>query len=559
MNHNEPKNEEEAKPEVVLVPASQLRGIHQQTAFHVVYNHHHTWHICGDTSLYVLVPQDANIRKDSTVVVTLGLHARSSLQIQTVQIGRMTTPTSTTNNNNNNPSSFHMTYTPATFTHLDPFTTTTTTITTQPSQLRAASSLSHSMGELQISFPFNNTSSNTLALQEAWNEFLRETRGGTQVEGCMECLEIQIQYQMTLNNGESSPYQNHYGGIHCTTTTTNSTNTNTTTTTTASVLYTTAGVWGDHEGVRTWLPTLDASSHRMTHRITTCSLTAPTQFGMSILTCPSDDDDDDKHPTTTTTIVHTDHLLHNHSPTTSSPQFPSHVLQFIHQHTTTTQQSPSHCIIVPSSFTTCIHSSVVLKYPIPSRSLGWAMGPFRIIQDHKIRQAYVAPPWLRPFLHTLNQNDDDTQHNHINNLLSHEQSQELHKLDQWIQMSTRGVVHCAYSLMRDVLALPTYRTHSYTQIWIPNHATTTNHRNPFLGGAILDASLLPPIHCRWPFYQGGKNLQNAQARNVFAGWIGAALPIGDEVGAGYLHALVEALIFSLYERGHGAFGEGTRI
>lgn len=36
------------------------------------------------------------------------------------------------------------------------------------------------------------------------------------------------------------------------------------------------------------------------------------------------------------------------------------------------------------------------------------------------------------------------------------------------------------------------------------------------------------------------------------------MPLGgeDDVGFGYLHGLVEALLFSLYERGHGGYGEG---
>lgn len=56
----------------------------------------------------------------------------------------------------------------------------------------------------------------------------------------------------------------------------------------------------------------------------------------------------------------------------------------------------------------------------------------------------------------------------------------------------------------------------------------------------------------------GRSLQFLQARNAIRGWTRAALPLGsdDDVGQGYLHALVETYLMSLYERGHGAFGEG---
>ena len=140
-----------------------------------------------------------------------------------------------------------------------------------------------------------------------------------------------------------------------------------------------------------------------------------------------------------------------------------------------------------------------------------------------------------------------------------------------ILASTIGVPNRALSLMRDVLALPAYRTSSYTQIWIPNAHMSGDSCggnmvgcpevggcNAFLGGAILDSTLLPPPGMRLPFYDGGRCLQFLQARNAVRGWIRAALPLGsnDDVGQGYLHALVEAFLMSLYERGHGAFGEG---
>ena len=129
--------------------------------------------------------------------------------------------------------------------------------------------------------------------------------------------------------------------------------------------------------------------------------------------------------------------------------------------------------------------------------------------------------------------------------------------------------HRALSLMRDILALPTFRTASFTQVWIPGavHGGATSGAlhccpealvNPFLGGSIMDARLLPPVGHRLPFHQGGRVLQFLQARCAVRGWIIAALPLGgqDDVGEGYLHTLIENLIMSLYERAHGAHGEG---
>ena len=135
--------------------------------------------------------------------------------------------------------------------------------------------------------------------------------------------------------------------------------------------------------------------------------------------------------------------------------------------------------------------------------------------------------------------------------------------------ATSGVPNRALSLMRDILALPSYRTISYTQIWIPHavdggsscgalHSCPEVSCNPFLGCAIMDATMLPPLGQRLPFHFGGRALQLLQARNAVRGWIRAALPLGgtDEIGYSYIHTLFEEFIMSLYEKSHGAFGEG---
>ncbi len=138
-----------------------------------------------------------------------------------------------------------------------------------------------------------------------------------------------------------------------------------------------------------------------------------------------------------------------------------------------------------------------------------------------------------------------------------------------IMGATAGVPNRALSLMRDILTLPSYRTMSYTQIWIPNavdggsscgalHSCPEVSCNPFLGGAILDATILPPLGQRLPFHPRGRALQLLQARCAIKGWLRAALPLGgsDEIGHSYINNLFEEFIMNLYERAHGAFGEG---
>lgn len=153
--------------------------------------------------------------------------------------------------------------------------------------------------------------------------------------------------------------------------------------------------------------------------------------------------------------------------------------------------------------------------------------------------------------------------------MSQNQKEIIAGLDQSIILATAGVTHRALLFMKEVLALPVFRTVAYNQVWIPNavHGGSTSGSlnncpevsiNPFLGGAIMDARLLPPVGHRLPFYHGGRVLQFLQARCAVRGWIISAIPLGgqDDVGQGYIHTLFESLIMSLYERGHAAHGEG---
>ena len=265
------------------------------------------------------------------------------------------------------------------------------------------------------------------------------------------------------------------------------------------------------------------------------------------------------------------------------------------------------------TYVTSIFSSLIWS-PCPSRSLGFAVGPFASVYDPEyfhldadeeddeddqeegdnsplsivetawkhgegIRQLYFAPLDDRPWIHA--DVTDDLVFGKDFPLQSARQRERLelspaalqdHRLiEQAILISTIGVPNRALSLTRDILALPAYRTSSYTQIWIPNaHMSGSDSGgnmvgcpevggcNYFLGGAIIDSCLLPPPGMRLPYHSEGRALQLIQARNAIRGWIRSALPLGsdDDVGQGYLHVLIETFLMSLYERGHGAFGEG---
>lgn len=261
--------------------------------------------------------------------------------------------------------------------------------------------------------------------------------------------------------------------------------------------------------------------------------------------------------------------------------------------------------------------------PLPARSLGFCVGPFTVVEDPEyfsvdqegdtvngsnttthdndkeeeeddddaqqtrearqaaiamarqngegIRQVYIAPLYERKFLHAKTASLILLPHTELNLApLTRRQRDASKALKDIIVACTVGVPHRALSLMREILAVPAYRTSSYTQVWIPNavhggvtsgalHACPEVLCNPFLGGAIMDSRLLPPVGYRLPFHQGGRVLQFIQARCAVRGWINAALPLGgsDDVGFGYLLTLIESFLMSLYERGHGGFGEGT--
>lgn len=367
-------------------------------------------------------------------------------------------------------------------------------------------------------------------------------------------------------------------------------------------VYTTAGVLGDHEGPRCWTPCLDsaASSHRASHEITVRA-TGPLRDGLSVVGCGEDFG-------VSRTLLHDMTLKENAREQLS--HFHVNMLKAIELKATrsesegdfpdsTTHVIPPDILSIDSVLATCVWSSAVWN-PTPARSLGFAIGPFKILEDPEyfstddddeaddaagisneavlaaarqngegIRQAYFAPLYERKHIHA---NADASLlpgiQIHIP-AISRRNLELSSRLDEAVIASTVGAPHRALSFMRDVLALPTFRTASYTQIWIPDavHGGSTSGAlhccpdvlvNPFLGGAIIDSRLLSPPGYRLPFHNGGRVLQFLQARCAVRGWITAAIPLsgGDDVGYGYILMLIESFLMSLYERGHGAYGEG---
>lgn len=405
-------------------------------------------------------------------------------------------------------------------------------------------------------------------------------------------FKITIRYKIPLNK----PIV-HLGGLHALTTSL------------TPHIYTTVGVVGDHEGPRCWIPCLDSASvgHRATHELTV-QVTAPMRHGISCVGLGEDFGCSDArlHDATWNVEMAREELGADHF----------EMIQLLAQQargrTTGAHIIPpelsSKTVSIDAIRATAVWCSCSWT-PVPARSMGFAVGPFKVLEDSEyfgptavagddddedddgnslsleerhqafvdsahekgegIRQVYFAPIFERK--HIFAEADSRLLPNTVIRLLSvnAQQSETSNGLEKAMHYSTVGVPHRALSLMRDVLALPSYRTSSYTQVWIPNavHGGLSSgalHNCPevlvncFLGGAIMDSRLLPPIGSRLPYYQGGRVLQLMQARCAIRGWISATLPLGggDDVGSGYILTLIEAFIMSMYERGHGAHGEG---
>ena len=406
-------------------------------------------------------------------------------------------------------------------------------------------------------------------------------------------LKITVNYKVPLN---SAAEVGHFGGIH------------------ASYagqsphIYTTMGVYGDHEGPRSWVPTLDSAStrHRASRELCV-QVTAPMKEGLRVVGMGEDFGVQSSY---LHEAVKSEESLE--SSTKIFGQMHTELLQEVAERNAINSDSADGPHLIPpeteSSIVTLESIYATSTWmscswlPISPRTVGFAVGPFRILEDPEyfapvddedsdsgeeadddsrdflekarengegIRQAYFCPLFARKQIHRRADSRLLPNTQFEISAITKQERELLDKLDQSVLTSTTGVAHRALGLMRDVLAFPAFRTVSYTQVWIPSpvHGGSTSGAlhccpevlvNPFLGGAIMDSRLLPPPGHRLPYHHGGRVLQFLQARCAIRGWIISAVPLGgrDDVGHGYIHGLIESFIMSLYERGHGAHGEG---
>lgn len=382
-------------------------------------------------------------------------------------------------------------------------------------------------------------------------------------------------------------------------------------------VYTTTGNYGDGQGPRCWLPCLDSAAvvHRASHELVVCT-TGPAAAALQCL--GAGESVGTSRAVGHEAVSQAGSEAHESRREALEARVGKYHVQFLHDLPVRPSRShvipPEEAISWATLQVTHIWSSASWT-PIPVRSLAWAIGPFGVVEDPEyfsrilapedaeeindedettaptisreerlaalrasarrkgegIRQAYFLPQYARAHVYAKQANWSLLGKPTFRlRPLTAAQQADATVWEEAVTRATVGVPHRALSLMRDVLALPTYRTVSYTQIWIP-HAVDGGctsgslvdcpevSLNPFLGGCIADARLLPPSTARLPYSMGGgRVLQFLQARAAIRGWIRAALPLGgeDDVGFGYLHSLVEALLISLYERGHGGYGEG---
>ena len=629
------------------------------------------WHLEGRTTLYVIRAADEGGDANNTsATMSLALHLRSTCVVTDVSVASL----GSEHNNETSPLLMHNLRT--SYHHADPLqhvlikppasytavaennaTNSTTSASStyrfnadaqssrgavgMTTALRVAS-IASNLGELRISTERPNNEmkqTDTQVRQRLWKQELKtiDKHQGAVLEDMRKelhqgrchdrrderldhvakllaeagssALKVTVSYRIALDqsNQQSHGSNYHLGGLHVLAQTT-----------TSPHVYTTTGVYGDHEGPRTWVPCCDSAS--VSHRATqewNIQLTAPMSYGLSVVGAGEDMGESKTM------------LLHK-----GDWNVQEAITQLGKEHVNMLQriwESPgtANVHVIPMESTSTVESLASIQAtvvwssaswtPIPVRSLGFAIGPFKAMEDSEyfgistfidaaaegdddddddedsgdgatkptleekhlafveaarkngegIRQVYFAALHERKFIHEHADRMLLPKTKILLTPLTDQQKEISAKFDQTVTYPTVGVPHRALSLMRDVLALPAFRTVSYTQIWIPDavHGGASNGAlnccpevlvNPFLGGAIMDSRLLPPMGSVLPFYAGGRVLQFLQARSAIRGWILAALPLGgrDDVGNGYIHSTVESFLMSLYERGYGAYGEG---
>lgn len=281
-------------------------------------------------------------------------------------------------------------------------------------------------------------------------------------------FKITVSYQIPIHEVPSI----HLGGLHV------HTNSNY-----APHVYTTSGVVGDHAGPRSWLPCLDSASfqHRSSHEIT-IKVTAPMKEGLSMVGMGED-------------MGASETLLHDDGTTQKSLRMQHLGLEHVQCIQTAMARNQSTANLIPpgpddGEIRTVLLIDAILAtnvwtscswLPIAARSLGFAIGPFKLVEDPEyfclghdavdcdekqienaekarsrgegIRQAYFAPMYERKLIHegankTLLPDVDIRLFP-----LSSRQVRMAKELDETVIRATAGVPHRALSLMRDLLAI----------------------------------------------------------------------------------------------------------
>lgn len=156
-------------------------------------------------------------------------------------------------------------------------------------------------------------------------------------------------------------------------------------------VYTTSGVYGDHEGPRSWIPTLDSAStqHRASHDLT-IQVTAPMRQGLSIVGFGEDCGGSE-------TYLHPRPAPDSTPDAQLSEELGLHHVRMLHRIINANHQSAlaqssnnlphiippdpsSNVVSIDSLLATTVWTSASWL-PISPRALGFAIGPFRVLED----------------------------------------------------------------------------------------------------------------------------------------------------------------------------------
>lgn len=218
-------------------------------------------------------------------------------------------------------------------------------------------------------------------------------------------FKVTINYRIPMERG---PDTQHMGGIHVLTTKQ------------TPHIYTTCGLIGDHEGPRSWLPCSDSASvkSRATHCISV-KVTGPAHDGLSCVGCGEDfgatetvlhkavrsdyeiDNDESALITEHLGTDHVDFMIKIDSDDSKNKTQRDHKKRKLpHVIPIEDDLEPKTSIlsfdIIQATSVWCSH----IWTPVSTRSLGFAIGPFKIVEDPEYFGTTITTP-------SLDEDDDD--------------------------------------------------------------------------------------------------------------------------------------------------------